>query len=178
MAFVTAGEERTPRSLFEEWRSQSNRYGRIEERLDCNGSRTTRSVVTNRREGASYLFHPMLHDIDSPLTSLMIQQNHSSGIIRVLSSEQQNDIVTSLHIPERIPKLIFSHHRLWFRLMSSNVLRRRPSGEMDMTLFESGQILNGCWLNGLFFRRSAFQRQCHNDHQAINRYLPTSGSNR
>ncbi len=71
---------------------------RIEERLGLRLlTRTTRSVVpTEAGEHLLSVLGPMLHDIDSALTSLSDLQNRPSGTIRITTVEHAaNDIVTS-----------------------------------------------------------------------------------
>ena len=93
MAFVVVAEERSftraaaRLSMAQSALSQIVR--RIEERLGLRLlTRTTRSVVpTEAGEHLLSVLGPMLHDIDSALTSLSDLQNRPSGTIRITTVE-------------------------------------------------------------------------------------------
>lgn len=162
---------------------------RIEERLGLRLlTRTTRSVVpTEAGEHLLSVLGPMLHDIDSALTSLSDLQNRPSGTIRITTVEHA---AKTILLPA-MRTFLKSHPEIDIQLtidygLTDVVSERfdagvRLGGEMDkdMIAIRIGPDIPMAIVGSpdYFSRRSAPTSVSQLiDHQAINLYLPTSGT--
>ncbi|WP_345768332.1 LysR family transcriptional regulator [Escherichia coli] len=193
MAFVVVAEERSftraaaRLSMAQSALSQIVR--RIEERLGLRLlTRTTRSVVpTEAGEHLLSVLGPMLHDIDSALTSLSDLQNRPSGTIRITTVEHA---AKTILLPA-MRTFLKSHPEIDIQLtidygLTDVVSERfdagvRLGGEMDkdMIAIRIGPDIPMAIVGSpdYFSRRSAPTSVSQLiDHQAINLYLPTSGT--
>ena len=193
MAFVVVAEERSftraaaRLSMAQSALSQIVR--RIEERLGLRLlTRTTRSVVpTEAGEHLLSVLGPMLHDIDSALTSLSDLQNRPSGTIRITTVEHA---AKTILLPA-MRTFLKSHPEIDIQLtidygLTDVVSERfdagvRLGGEMDkdMIAIRIGPDIPMAIVGSpdYFSRRSVPTSVSQLiDHQAINLYLPTSGT--
>ncbi|HED3504219.1 TPA: DNA-binding transcriptional regulator PgrR [Escherichia coli] len=187
MAFVVVAEERSftraaaRLSMAQSALSQIVR--RIEERLGLRLlTRTTRSVVpTEAGEHLLSVLGPMLHDIDSALTSLSDLQNRPSGTIRITTVEHA---AKTILLPA-MRTFLKSHPEIDIQLtidygLTDVVSERfdagvRLGGEMDkdMIAIRIGPDIPMAIVGSpdYFSRRSA-----PTSVSQINLYLPTSGT--
>ncbi|ELN9317633.1 DNA-binding transcriptional regulator PgrR [Escherichia coli] len=193
MAFVVVAEERSftraaaRLSMAQSALSQIVR--RIEERLGLRLlTRTTRSVVpTEAGEHLLSVLGPMLHDIDSAMASLSDLQNRPSGTIRITTVEHA---AKTILLPA-MRTFLKSHPEIDIQLaidygLTDVVSERfdagvRLGGEMDkdMIAIRIGPDIPMAIVGSpdYFSRRSVPTSVSQLiDHQAINLYLPTSGT--
>lgn len=193
MAFVVVAEERSftraaaRLSMAQSALSQIVR--RIEERLGLRLlTRTTRSVVpTEAGEHLLSVLGPMLHDIDSAMASLSDLQNRPSGTIRITTVEHA---AKTILLPA-MRTFLKSHPEIDIQLtidygLTDVVSERfdagvRLGGEMDkdMIAIRIGPDIPMAIVGSpdYFYRRSVPTSVSQLiDHQAINLYLPTSGT--
>ena len=203
MAFVVVAEERSftraaaRLSMAQSALSQIVR--RIEERLglrlltrtsffENTLTRTTRSVVpTEAGEHLLSVLGPMLHDIDSAMASLSDLQNRPSGTIRITTVEHA---AKTILLPA-MRTFLKSHPEIDIQLtidygLTDVVSERfdagvRLGGEMDkdMIAIRIGPDIPMAIVGSpdYFSRRSVPTSVSQLiDHQAINLYLPTSGT--
>ena len=171
MAFVVVAEERSftraaaRLSMAQSALSQIVR--RIEERLGLRLlTRTTRSVVpTEAGEHLLSVLGPMLHDIDSAMASLSDLQNRPSGTIRITTVEHA---AKTILLPA-MRTFLKSHPEIDIQLtIDYGLIAIRIGPDIPMAIVGSPDY---------FSRRSVPTSVSQLiDHQAINLYLPTSGT--
>ncbi|MGC6744344.1 LysR substrate-binding domain-containing protein [Escherichia coli] len=152
-------------------------------------TRTTRSVVpTEAGEHLLSVLGPMLHDIDSAMASLSDLQNRPSGTIRITTVEHA---AKTILLPA-MRTFLKSHPEIDIQLtidygLTDVVSERfdagvRLGGEMDkdMIAIRIGPDIPMAIVGSpdYFFLAEVFQTSVSQliDHQAINLYLPTSGT--
>ncbi|MCV5062249.1 DNA-binding transcriptional regulator PgrR, partial [Escherichia coli] len=185
MAFVVVAEERSftraaaRLSMAQSALSQIVR--RIEERLGLRLlTRTTRSVVpTEAGEHLLSVLGPMLHDIDSAMASLSDLQNRPSGTIRITTVEHAAKTILlpamrtflKSHPDYGLTDVVSERFDAGVRLggeMDKDMIAIRIGPDIPMAIVGSPDY---------FSRRSVPTSVSQLiDHQAINLYLPTSGT--
>mgnify|MGYP001224007761 CR=1 FL=1 len=180
MAFVVVAEERSftraaaRLSMAQSALSQIVR--RIEERLGLRLlTRTTRSVVpTEAGEHLLSVLGPMLHDIDSAMASLSDLQNRPSGTIRITTVEHA---AKTILLPA-MRTFLKSHPEIDIQLTIDYGLTDVVSERFDAGVRLGGEIPMAIVGSPDYFSRRSAPTSVSQliDHQAINLYLPTSGT--
>lgn len=184
MAFVVVAEERSFTRAAARLSMAQSALSQILRLL----TRTTRSVVpTEAGEHLLSVLGPMLHDIDSALASLSELQNRPSGTIRITTVEHA---AKTILLPA-MRTFLKSHPEIDIQLtidygLTDVVSERfdagvRLGGEMDkdMIAIRIGPDIPMAIVGSpdYFSRRSVPTSVSQLiDHQAINLYLPTSGT--
>ncbi|EGO8353932.1 LysR family transcriptional regulator [Escherichia coli] len=193
MAFVAVAEERSfTRAAARLGMAQSalsQIVRRTEERLNLRLlTRTTRSVVpTEAGEHLLSVLGPMLHDLDSALTSLGDLRDRPSGTIRITTVEHAAKTIllpamrTLLKSHPEIDVQIFIDYGLTDVVSERFDARVRLGGEMDkdMIAVRIGPDIPMAIVGAPEYlsRRGTPVSVAHLvDHQAINLYLPSSGT--
>lgn len=193
MAFVAVAEERSfTRAAARLGMAQSalsQIVRRTEERLSLRLlTRTTRSVVpTEAGEHLLSVLAPMLHDLDSALTSLGDLRDRPSGTIRITTVEHaaktillpamstllksHPDIDVQLLIDYGLTDVVSERFDAGVRLggeMDKDMIAVRIGPDIPMAIVGAPEYLS---------RRGTPVSVAHLvDHQAINLYLPSSGT--
>lgn len=193
MAFVAVAEERSfTRAAARLGMAQSalsQIVRRTEERLNLRLlTRTTRSVVpTEAGEHLLSVLGPMLHDLDSALTSLGDLRDRPSGTIRITTVEHAAKTIllpamrTLLKSHPEIDVQIFIDYGLTDVVSERFDAGVRLGGEMDkdMIAVRIGPDIPMAIVGAPEYlsRRGTPVSVAHLvDHQAINLYLPSSGT--
>ena len=180
MAFVVVAEERSfTRAAARLSLAQSaliQIVRRIEERLGLRLlTRTTRSVVpTEAGEHLLSVLGPMLHDIDSAMASLSDLQNRPSGTIRITTVEHA---AKTILLPA-MRTFLKSHPEIDIQLTIDYGLTDVVSERFDAGVRLGGDIPMAIVGSLDYFSRRSVPTSVSQliDHQAINLYLPTSGT--